>query len=233
MAKAKKKKPVAKKVVKKSPTKKVVKKVAKKAAKKAAKKVTQAKVSKPAKAVKKSAPSVGSMKKTPQNKAKSYNPTPTPAKPPVTLREGMTAPDFDLPTESGKKIRLADLTGKTVVLFFYPKDMTPGCTQEACDFRDSIAPLRAKGAEVFGVSRDSVTSHEKFSLTYSLPFSLLADTEGKMCEAYGVWKQKSLYGRTYMGIERTTVVIGPDGRIKKVYSQVKVDGHVQEVLKGI
>lgn len=152
---------------------------------------------------------------------------------PVTLRPGMKAPDFLLATETGAKLGLKDFVGKKLVLFFYPKDMTPGCTQEACDFRDSIQPLRAAGAEVIGVSKDSISSHEKFKSTYSLPFPLLADVEGTMCEAYGVWKEKSLYGRNYMGIERTTVVVGADGKILKVFEKVKVDGHVKEVLNVI
>jgi peroxiredoxin Q/BCP len=123
-------------------------------------------------------------------------------------------------------------TLETVVLFFYPKDLTPGCTQEACDFRDSLARLKKKGAVVVGVSKDSVEKHRKFIAKHDLTFPLLADVEGKVCEAYGVWKEKALYGRKYMGIERTTFIISPEGRVQCIFAKVKVKGHVDEVLKA-
>src|SRR4051812_31851382 len=120
------------------------------------------------------------------------------------LQEGDRAPAFNLVSDSGKKVSLKEFQGKTVVLYFYPKDMTSGCTLEACDFRDSYSQFKKRGWVILGVSKDSVESHQKFKEKHDLPFPLLADTEGKVCEAYGVWKQKSMYGRKYMGIERTT-----------------------------
>lgn len=152
---------------------------------------------------------------------------------PVTIKEGGKAPKFSLESDSGEKFSLKDLSGKTVVLFFYPKDMTSGCTQEACDFRDSLAKFKKKNVVVLGVSKDSVESHGKFRDKNKLNFSLLSDKEGEVCESYGVWKEKSMYGRKYMGIERSTFVIGPDGKIQKIFSKVKVPGHVDEVLKSI
>lgn len=146
------------------------------------------------------------------------------------IEEGKRAPAFTLETDSGEKVSLKDFKGKTVVLYFYPKDMTPGCTQEACDFRDSSVRLKKAGAVVLGVSKDSVAMHQKFKAKYSLPFDLLADPDGKACEAYGVWQMKSLYGRKFMGIVRATFVIGRDGKVKKVFPKVKVKGHVDEVL---
>lgn len=149
------------------------------------------------------------------------------------LKEGDKAPAFSLESDSGEKIGLKDLKGKTVVLYFYPKDMTPGCTQEACDFRDSFARLKKAGAVVLGVSKDSVETHRKFINKYQLSFPLLADTEGKVCEAYGVWQEKSLYGRKFMGIVRTTFVISPQGKIEKIFPKVKVKGHVSEILEAL
>lgn len=146
------------------------------------------------------------------------------------LKEGDKAPAFNLPSDSGEKIALKDLKGKTVVLYFYPKDMTPGCTTQACDFRDMGADFKKAKAVVLGVSRDSVTRHQTFKEKYDLPFALLADEDGKICEAYGVWKEKSLYGRKFMGIERTTFVIDPQGKIQKVFPKVKVKDHVKAVL---
>jgi peroxiredoxin Q/BCP len=151
----------------------------------------------------------------------------------LSLKEGSKAPAFSLMSDSGDKINLKDLQGKTVVLFFYPKDMTPGCTQEACDFRDSFARLKKAGALVLGISKDSVESHQKFVAKHDLSFPLLSDEDGKICEAYDVWKEKSLYGRKYMGIERTTFVISPEGKIAKIFPKVKVDGHVDAVLDAI
>lgn len=147
------------------------------------------------------------------------------------LKEGDTAPAFSLESDNGEKISLKDLRGKVVVLFFYPKDMTPGCTQEACDFRDYSKDFKKAGAIVLGVSKDSVESHQKFIEKHVLSFPLLADIQGKACEAYGVWKEKSLYGRKYMGIERTTFVIGADGKVQNIFRKVKVKDHAKEILE--
>jgi len=148
-------------------------------------------------------------------------------------KEGEPAPDFRLPADDGKTYALRDLRGKKVVLYFYPKDDTPGCTKEACSFRDNLSRVSSKGAIVLGVSKDDLESHAKFREKYSLSFPLLSDPEGKVLSAYGVWKEKNLYGKTFMGIERTTFVIDEGGRIKKVFSRVKVDGHVDEVLAAL
>jgi peroxiredoxin Q/BCP len=145
-------------------------------------------------------------------------------------KEGDPAPDFRLPADDGKTYALKDLRGTKVVLYFYPKDDTPGCTKEACSFRDNLARVRSKGAIVLGVSKDDLESHAKFREKYSLSFPLLSDPEGKVLNAYGVWKEKNLYGKTFMGIERTTFVIDEAGRIRKVFPRVKVDGHTDEVL---
>ena len=150
-----------------------------------------------------------------------------------TLKEGDKAPAFSLPTDGGGKIALKDCAGKTLVLYFYPKDDTPGCTTEACSFRDGIQELRKSGAIVFGVSADSVSSHRKFSDKFQLNFPLLSDESKAMIQAYGVWKEKSLYGRKYMGIERTTVVINEDGTIRNIFPKVKVNGHFTEVLQAL
>jgi peroxiredoxin Q/BCP len=145
--------------------------------------------------------------------------------------EGRKAPAFAVDSDSGSTVRLADFAGKYVVLYFYPRDMTPGCTQESCEFGESHAALKKLGAVVLGVSRDSIESHRKFRDKYGLPFELLSDADGKLCENYGVWKEKSLYGRKFMGIERSTFVIGPDGRVLKAYQPVKVTGHVAAVTQ--
>ena len=147
--------------------------------------------------------------------------------------EGERAPDFRLPGDDGKAYRLQDFRGKRLVLYFYPRDDTPGCTREACSFRDNLARMRSLGAEVIGVSRDDIASHEKFRAKYSLSFPLLSDDSGAVTEAYGVWKQKNLYGKTYMGIERTTFIIDGKGHIAKVFPRVKVDGHADEVLAAL
>lgn len=153
------------------------------------------------------------------------------------LKEGDKAPVFSLLSDEGEKVSLKDFKGKTVVLYFYPKDLTSGCTQEACDFRDlqpKFAKAKAaKGAVILGVSKDSVAMHQKFKEKYSLPFLLLSDETGEVCEKYGVWKQKSMYGRKYMGIERTTVVISPAGKIQKIYNKVKVKDHALSVLEDL
>ena len=147
------------------------------------------------------------------------------------LKAGQSAPAFSVPNESGEMVSLRSLKGNRLVLYFYPKDNTSGCTRESCDFRDSFSRIRKAGAMVFGISRDPVASHQKFKAKLELPFSLLADEEGKMCEAYGVWKEKSMYGRKYMGIERTTVLIDEKGKIIHVFPKVSVAGHVDEVLE--
>ncbi len=150
----------------------------------------------------------------------------------MTLTAGATAPDFTLPTDGGGSVTLSALRGQNVILYFYPKDDTPGCTTEACGFRDAMPDFAGADAVVIGVSKDSVASHDKFKTKYELPFTLAADTDGHVCEAYGVWVEKSNYGRKYMGIERTTFLIGKDGMIKRVWNKVKVNGHVAEVLKS-
>ncbi|MDR4494070.1 MAG: thioredoxin-dependent thiol peroxidase [Nitrospirales bacterium] len=149
------------------------------------------------------------------------------------LQIGAPAPDFSLADETGKLIHLSDFHGKQVVLYFYPKDDTPGCTKEACAFRDGIQEVRHKGAAVLGVSADSVESHRKFSDKFQLNFPLLSDETKTMLEAYGVWKEKSMYGRKFMGIERTTVLIKEDGTVGRIWPKVKVDGHFLEVLKAL
>ena len=146
------------------------------------------------------------------------------------VKVGNKAPKFTGMTDSGEKIKLKDLRGKTVVLYFYPKDNTPGCTTEACDFRDSFAAFKKKKAVLLGVSPDSVKSHEKFKTKFELPFPLIADEDHSIAEKYGVWKEKSMYGRKYMGIERSTFVIDKDGKLAEIYNKVKVKGHVEDVL---
>ena len=149
------------------------------------------------------------------------------------LKEGDKAPEFSLADDSGRTVKLSDLKGKKVILYFYPKDDTPGCTQEACDLRDRAPLVKKEGAVVLGVSPDPVESHKKFKDKFSLPFPLLADPDKKACEAYGVWKEKSMYGRTYMGVERTTFIIDEQGRIAKVFPKVKVTGHADELLASL
>ena len=150
------------------------------------------------------------------------------------LTEGKPAPDFCLPQSGGGEVRLSDFKGKkSVVVYFYPKDDTPGCTLEACDFRDDFKKIEKAGAVLFGVSADSLAAHEKFRGKYKLPFGLLSDETREVIKKYGVWKEKSLYGKKYMGIERTTVVIDKAGRIAKVFAKVKVQGHSGEVLKTL
>lgn len=149
------------------------------------------------------------------------------------LRVGDRAPAFSLPDDTGNIVNSSDLRGKKVVVYFYPKDDTPGCTTEACSFRDGMQELKEKGVVVLGVSADSVSSHRKFSDKFQLNFSLLSDESKSMIQAYGVWKEKSMYGRKYMGIERTTVVINEDGIIREIFPKVKVNGHFTEVLHAL
>ena len=150
----------------------------------------------------------------------------------MKLSEGDIAPDFELSDQDGKNHKLSDYKGKNIVLYFYPKDDTPGCTKEACDFRDNYYLLKKK-AVVLGVSADDEKSHKKFAEKYSLPFILLSDPKHKVLGQYSVWKEKKLYGKIFMGIERTTYVIDPSGKIKKIFPKVSVEGHVQEILKEL
>ena len=147
------------------------------------------------------------------------------------LTVGDTAPNFSLPSSSGT-ITLKSLAGKQVVLYFYPKDDTPGCTKQACGFRDEFTGIEKANTVVLGVSTDDLASHQRFSKKYSLPFTLLSDEKAEVSKAYGVYKEKSMYGKTYWGIERSTFVIDETGRLKAVFRKVKVDGHVQEVMDG-
>ncbi len=150
----------------------------------------------------------------------------------MSLEIGDKAPDFTLPADGGGKVSLKDLKGKTVILYFYPKDDTSGCTAEACAFRDQLPDFSKTKATVLGVSRDSVASHDKFKNKYGLTFPLLSDEAGKVTEAYGTWVEKSMYGRKYMGIDRSTFLIDPKGVIRGIWRKVKVPGHAEEVLKA-
>jgi peroxiredoxin Q/BCP len=149
------------------------------------------------------------------------------------LKVGQKAPDFTVLNDKGEKVKLSDFKGKKVVLYFYPKDDTPGCTKEACAFRDGIDEIKARGAAVLGVSADSVDSHKKFKSKFDLNFSLLADEDKKMVEDYGVWKEKSMYGKKFMGIERTTFIIDKQGKISHIFPKVKVDQHYDEVVEAL
>jgi thioredoxin-dependent peroxiredoxin len=152
---------------------------------------------------------------------------------PKSLAPGMKAPDFSLPTADGGTFSLKAQKGKKVVLYFYPKDDTSGCTKEACSFRDSYAAFKRKGIVLVGVSTDSVVSHEKFAGKYGLPFTLVSDEKKELVTRYGVWKEKNMYGRKYMGTERTTFVVDENGVIAHVFPKVKVEGHTEEVLKAV
>jgi thioredoxin-dependent peroxiredoxin len=145
-------------------------------------------------------------------------------------QEGNKAPDFDLPASNGGNIALKDLKGKNVVVYFYPKDDTPGCTVEACGLRDSFKEIEKLNAVILGVSPDSVKSHGKFISKFQLPFTLLADENKKMCQDYGVWVEKSMYGKKYMGVARTTFIIDKNGKIAKVFEKVKPEGHNLEII---
>ncbi|WEG12265.1 thioredoxin-dependent thiol peroxidase [Pullulanibacillus sp. KACC 23026] len=149
------------------------------------------------------------------------------------LEAGQKAPDFSLQATNGDMLTMDEFKGKNVVLYFYPKDMTPGCTTEACDFRDHHAGFAEINTVVLGVSADPVSDHEKFTEKHALPFPLLADVDHKLCEAYGVWQEKTNFGKKYMGIVRATFVIDKEGVIRKVWPKVKVEGHVQEVYNYI
>ena len=149
------------------------------------------------------------------------------------LKVGDPAPDFRAATDAGQEVRLKDLRGRKVVLYFYPKDDTPGCTQEACEFRDLHPRFDKQDAVVLGVSPDGVGSHGKFKAKFGLPFTLASDEDKKIVTAYGVWKEKSMYGRKYMGVERTTFLIDEKGRIERIWEKVKVKGHAAELLAAV
>ena len=149
------------------------------------------------------------------------------------LKAGDKAPDFKLKADKGETLSLKDYKGKKVVLYFYPKDMTSGCTVEACDFRDNIKKFEKKNTVVIGVSPDDTKSHVKFKEKHDLPFTLLSDESKKMLEDYGVWQEKSMYGRKYMGVVRSTFVIDETGKIEKIYNKVNIAGHVEEVLSEL
>ena len=146
------------------------------------------------------------------------------------LKEGSTAPAFTTTDAEGNTVKLKDLRGKKVVLYFYPKDDTPGCTREACSFRDAFAEFKKRGIKILGVSPDKESEHKKFTEKYKLPFTLLADTDRSIAEAYGTWGEKKFMGRTYMGVLRTTFLIDEKGKIKKIFEKVKPDEHAREVL---
>ncbi len=149
------------------------------------------------------------------------------------LREGDPAPDFELETDAGRRLRLSELRGRTLVLYFYPRAGTPGCTAEACEFRDATPELQGKGAVVLGISPDTAEAQARFKARHNLPFTLLADPEKKAARAYGVWKEKHQYGRKVMGIERTTFLIGPDGAIQRIFRKVRPRGHAVRVVEAL
>ncbi|MFN4242631.1 MAG: thioredoxin-dependent thiol peroxidase [Tepidisphaerales bacterium] len=211
-------KKAARKVTKKAgkSAKKVVKKVTK-----AAKKTVKAARTTARKAARPAAPAPASAAAAPSSAASASLPA-----------VGSPAPAFSLPSSQGRTVSLSDYAGKTVVLYFYPKADTPGCTTEACGFRDSFAEYGQRGVEVLGISPDPLDAVTRFAQKYNLPFPLLADEDHKVCEAYGVWVPKSMYGKTYMGAARTTFII-KDGQVAKVFEKVKPDGHEKEVLAAL
>lgn len=149
------------------------------------------------------------------------------------LAQGDAAPAFDMAASNGKRVKLSDFSGKNVVLYFYPKDDTPGCTIEAKDFRDLMGDFEKKNTVIIGVSKDSLKSHDKFKDKYCLPFLLGSDEDGAVCEAYGTWVEKSMYGKKYMGIQRDTFLIDGSGTIKRIWRKVSVDGHAKEALAAV
>ncbi len=151
----------------------------------------------------------------------------------MELKEGMKAPDFSLQDSQGNHVALSNFKGKNVILYFYPKDNTKGCTLEAINFRDNYEEINETDTVILGVSKDSMKSHVSFINKYNLPFVLLSDEEGKVCELYGVWKTKKMCGREYMGIERTTFLIDKEGKIIKIFSKVDVQGHVDEIMNHL
>lgn len=232
----KKKKAASKKKKTGTKKKKAKRKAAKKSSKKKAKKKTKAKKTKPKKAEKPRArkPKAKQKAKPPVTPAAAPSvPPPVPEVATVALIDGDAAPDFSAATDEGHFVSLSDFRGKKLVLYFYPKDDTPGCTREACAFRDGISQIQARGAVVLGVSADSVESHRQFRDKYNLNFPLLSDEDKKIVQAYGVWKEKNMYGRTFMGIERTTFVIDEEGKIRKIFPKVNVEEHYEEVLQAL
>lgn len=151
----------------------------------------------------------------------------------MAVQEGDAAPDFTMPTDGGGSVSLSDLKGKPVILYFYPKDDTPGCTKQACGFRDALPDFSAADATIIGVSKDKVAKHDKFKAKYELNFTLASDEDCAVCEAYGSWVEKSMYGKKYMGIDRSTFLIDADGKLAKVWRKVKVPGHVDAVLDAV
>ncbi|MDG3444353.1 thioredoxin-dependent thiol peroxidase [Nitrospirillum amazonense] len=151
----------------------------------------------------------------------------------MAVEVGTPAPDFTMPTDGGGSVTLSSLKGRPVVLYFYPKDDTSGCTAEACGFGESLPHFEKVDATIIGVSKDSVASHDKFKKKYNLPFTLASDADSDVCERYGVWVEKNMYGRTYFGIERATFLIDKDGQVAKVWRKVKVPGHVDAVLEAV
>ena len=151
----------------------------------------------------------------------------------MELKEGAKAPSFSALDDQGNKVSLKDFAGEPVVLYFYPKDNTPGCTQEACEFQSCLGKLQKQGIKILGVSKDTVETHQKFKKKYALTFPLLADPDHELCLKYGVWKEKNMYGKKVFGIVRTTILIDREGKMSKIYSKVKVDGHVDQVLKDL
>ena len=150
----------------------------------------------------------------------------------TTVAQGDKAPEFDLPADGGGRVRLGDFAGRPLVLYFYPKDDTSGCTKQALGFAAAYGDFKAAGVEIVGISKDSVASHDGFKAKHGLPFPLASDEEGQVVEAYGAWVEKSMYGRRYMGIDRSTFLIDGEGRLRRVWRQVKVPGHVEEVLQA-
>lgn len=149
------------------------------------------------------------------------------------ITESKKAPAFTLPNQDEKKVSLGDFLGKNVIIYFYPQDLTPTCTQQACDFRDIYAGFKKENTVVLGISPDSPKSHKKFIAKYNLPFDLLSDESKSVIEKYGVWQEKTLFGRTYMGVERTTVVIDEAGKIKKIFRKVRLKKHIEEVMEAV
>ena len=151
----------------------------------------------------------------------------------MSLAIGDKAPDFTIATDGGGTFCLSEMMGNNVIIYFYPKDDTPGCTKEACEFRDSLPDFSKSDSKIIGISKDTVAKHDKFKSKYELPFTLGADLEGAVCEAYGTWVEKSMYGRQYMGIERATFLVDKEGLVQGIWRKVKVKGHVEEVLAAV
>lgn len=226
---AKKKKPAAKKMKMKAKPAKKKAAAKKKPAKKAAKKATK-KVAKKASAKKSAAPKKVAAKKAPMNETAASTETSMATENHPLLGQGV--PSMMLQNQSGQEIDLGSLSGNKVVLYFYPKDDTPGCTKQACDFRDNLNRIVDKGVKVIGISPDDPESHRKFADKYGLNFDLLSDTNHALAEAMNVWKEKNFMGRSYMGVERSTFLLD-NGRIEKAWQPVKVEGHVDEILKAL